>query len=689
MSRTLLRTLAHRTAGVCTIPLVLSLVLALALLSGCGGGSIAGIDDAVRERPLGAVRSVQRLNRVEYDNTIRDLTGSELKPGALFPPDDISHGFDNIADVLSLSPVQVEMAYNAAVAVVDDVMARDKVRHLRYEAETIGAANGTVAGDAWKLVSEGEIVVAADPIEGHDGQGRYTIAALVHAERTGPTPVRIVIRVDGRDVESFDILDGATKRAYRTEVELPRAPATIALAYTNDLETGSRYRNVHVDAITIDGPAGVVVENPLRATLVACNLDTDDCLRETIARFGDRAWRRPLRRAEIDDLVTLAAEVEADELTHTDDVGTARDAGLATALRAILASPHFLFRIERADPTTNTASLDAYALASRLSYFLWSTQPDEALYERAASGALIEDSVLALEIERMLDDRRATAFVDNFVGQWLSLRGLDEHEPDARAFPDYDVALKNDMVTETKLVFAELLRHNRPVHELLTADFTYTNPRLSRHYGLADRGAADFARRSLPGERTGILGHASVLTATSHPARTSPVKRGKWVLEQLLCTIPPPPPPGVDGLPQEEKPSGSLRERMEAHRAEPVCAGCHSFMDPIGFGLENFDATGRFRIDDAGFAIDASGTLPSGDEFEGGVELASLIATDKRFPRCVTTKLATYALGHAPTWDVRPLTERWLVEGAGLRDLVRSLIMSEPFRTHRTRTTPR
>ena len=657
--------------------------VATLFLSACGTSETGGIPDDVRLQTLGDVQSVHRLNRVEYDNTIRDLTGTELKPGALFPPDDISHGFDNIADVLSLSPVQVEMAYNAADAVIEDVMARTKVRHQRFEAESVGAENGVIAGDAWKLVSEGEVVVHPEAPTDHPGTGTYTIRALAHAERTGPTPVRLVIRVDGEDVEAFDVLDSTTKTVYETTITLDRAPESVALAYTNDLGTGSIYRNVHVDAITIDGPSELTVANPLRERVVDCDLENEPaCLTDTIVRFGDRAWRRPLTFEEIDGLVSLATEVEALERAYVDS-RTARDEGLASTLRAILASPNFLFRIERT-AADSSERIDSFALAARLSYFLWSTKPDQRLHRLAATGELTKETILEGEVERMLNDGRAAALVDNFVGQWLSLRGLDEHEPDARVFPDYDVALKNDMVTETKLVFAELLNRNAPVQQLLTADFTYTNERLATHYGLEPNGSS-FARQVLGIERAGILGHASILTATSHPARTSPVKRGKWVLEQLLCTTPPPPPPGVDGLAQEATPSGSLRERMEAHRSEPVCAGCHTFMDPIGFGLENFDGTGRFRRDDRGFAVDATGTLPSGEAFEGGVELARLIAADVRFPRCVVTKLATFALGAKPRWNVRPFTDRWLADGGGLRDLVISLIMSEPFRTHRVR----
>ena len=295
----------------------------------------------------------------------------------------------------------------------------------------------------------------------------------------------------------------------------------------------------------------------------------------------------------------------------------------------------------------------------------------------------------AAEIERMLQDPRAEAFIDNFTGQWLTLRGLEAHEPNRKTYPDYDLSLKADMIGETKRLFATLLENNQPVAELLTANYTFTTPRLAEHYNLpAPAGEGRFVRAALPAGRLGLLGHASVLTATSHPNRTSPVKRGKWVLEQLLCSAPPPPPPAVEGLPNENQEQASLRERMEQHRADPVCAGCHKIMDPIGFGLEHYDGTGRWRDLDGAHEIDATGTLPDGRTFDGGVELAHLISTDPRFPQCVTRQMLTYALGREPNLLLaNQLAANWSERGAGLRDLVLMIATSDAFRNHQPQTT--
>jgi hypothetical protein len=633
--------------------------------------------------------TMHRLNRIEYNNTVRDLLGTSLTPADLFPPDDVSHGFDNIADVLSISPVQVEMYHHAAKALIDDVMSIDRIASLRIEAEDLGSAVGAPAGDAWKLVSNGEIATTL-----HNGAGTYRIVVLAWSERPGPVPIRMAIRVNGADVQVFDVLADATlPGSYEARIVLVDAPQEIAVAYVNDRESGSKYRNLLVDSISIEGPLDVAAHNLLRDRIMICNpatLDPRICAREIVAAFGRRAWRHPLGDDEIDRFVEFISTANSQDDKGSDDFAT----GISLALRAMLASPQFLFRIETdPDPASRPPKpLNDYELASRLSYFLWSTMPDEELFAVAATGTLGRDDVLRGQVERMLADPMALAFVDNFAGQWLSLRGLDEHEPDADVFPAYDMALKNDMVTETKMLFQALLNGNRPVHELLTADFTYANARLAAHYGLRSEsdGEAEvlesFERLALPPERSGLLGHASMLTVTSNPTRTSPVKRGKWVLEQLLCTAPPPPPPGVAGLQRQSMPSASLRERMESHRADPLCAACHTLMDPIGFGLENFDGTGRWRELDGGFAIDASGALPGEQAFEGGVELAALLAQDARFPRCVVSKLYTYALGRAPTWDVSPFTTNWLEGGAGLNDLVVAIATSQPFRQHRTAT---
>jgi hypothetical protein len=644
-----------------------------------------GPDAAVDSKPVALEPerlSLHRLNRVEYNNTVRDLLGTELTPADLFPADDVSHGFDNIADVLSLSPAQVEMYHQAAADLVADAMAPGKVPTLRLEAETLGSTVGAMSGEAWKLVTEGEIVAELDT-----APGTYEITVLAWTERVGPTPIRMALRVDGKEVQTFDVLADATRPgAYRAQVDLAGGDERVEVAYLNDRDTGSRYRNLLVDSVTIEGPRGVVTSNPLRERIMIClptqrsgpDLEEERaCAQEIIAGFGQRAWRRPLESSEVEELVAFAFEQG-----RGDDFA----ARIGLALRAILASPQFIFRIETfRDPAEG---LDDYELASRLSYFLWSTMPDDALFATAQQGKLNSDEVLSAEVARMLADPKADAFVENFVGQWLSLRGLDEHEPDRKIFPAYDLALKNDMVTETESLFRTLLDGNRPVRELLTASFTFTNSRLGAHYGLEDGGEDRdaFARTALPPERAGILGHASILTVTSHPTRTSAVKRGKWVLEQLLCSGPPPPPPGVEGLASEPVPSATLRERMEQHRSQPICAACHTMMDPIGFGLENYDGTGKWRERDGEFLIDASGTLPDGEHFEGGVQLAVLLADDPRFPRCMATKMYTYALGRAPDWDVAPFVANWTAAEARLGDLVRAVAMSQAFRQHGGKT---
>lgn len=657
--------------------------------------------------------SLHRLNRVEYNNTVRDLLGTALRPADHFPPDDVSHGFDNIANVLALSPVQVEMYHRAADQLITDALTplRTPATVIEAEAldgEAIAAAPVTTPGasldpyakneaevpptrsykpgartaDAWKFVSEAALPL---PLTGLD-PGVYHVSVRAWTERAGPTPVRMNLELDGEVVRAFDILAEVDKPGvYRVDVTFDRPDQTLALRYTNDFDTGSRWRNLLIDSVTLEGPMGATEPNPLRARIMVCEPDPANpapCGRSIIEQFATRAWRRPVQPNELTDLETLAGIATA---TNRD----AFDASIELALTAILTSPHFVFRVERRPVDGTPTPLNNHELASRLAYFLWSSMPDDALFDAAANGDLSETKRLEAEIDRMLADPRAQAFVDNFVGQWLTLRGLEAHEPNRRTYPDYDLALKADMIGETKQLFSALLRDNRPADELLTAGYTFTTPRLAEHYDLGGAGQSEagFVRVALPTGRMGLLGHASILTATSHPNRTSPVKRGKWVLEQLLCSAPPPPPPAVEGLPNDEQQSASLRQRMEQHRSDPVCAGCHKIMDPIGFGLEHYDGTGKWRDLDGEHPIDATGTLPDGRAFDGGVELAELIATDPRFPQCVTRQMLTYALGSEPDLlGSNQLAATWSDDGAGLRDLVRMIATSDAFRNHPPQT---
>jgi hypothetical protein len=425
-----------------------------------------------------------------------------------------------------------------------------------------------------------------------------------------------------------------------------------------------------------------------RASVLVCEPDasSDTCARQILTGFARRAFRRPVADAEITRLLSLVQQAQA--------AGNGYQDAVKAALRAILLSPHFLFMVERSSvPGANGASpINDHELATRLSYFLWSSTPDSELSTQADAGTLARDSAaLGTTTERMLLDQKASAMTQNFAGQWLTLRRLALVEPSPRTFPTYNVGLRNAAVEETERFLSALVQENAPLETVLTADFTFVNQDLAQHYGMPAPGS-DYQRVSLTATaRTGLLGQTSFLMATSHPSQTSPSKRGAWVLEQLLCSPPQPPPPDVNttDFVTDPGPGGqTLRQRFEQHRADARCAGCHATLDPIGFGLENFDAIGAYRTMDNGGPVDASGTLED-VPFSGARELATLLAGDPRFASCVAQQLLTYAVGrsfHTPEARVyaEALVAHARAEGRhGFRNLIDSVVQSEAFRTRR------
>lgn len=507
-------------------------------------------DSCAMGRDPGRV-TIHRLNRAEYNNTVRDLLSDDTSPAQDFPSDDFGYGFDNIADVLSTSPLLVEKFETTAENLIEAAWARD--------------APGC------------------------------------------------------------------------------RSPA-----------------------IRICEPG-----------------EDRQCGRNIITRFARRAWRRPASAAEIAQLISLFNVAAAQ--------GDPPEVGVKLALRAILVSPHFLYRIEGDDdPQSNTAHfLNDYELATRLSYFLWSSTPDGTLSALADDGTLHKPAVIEAQVRRMLRDPKSSALQENFVGEWLYTRALDSVQPDARLYPQFDDELKWSMQQETELFYRSLIDENRDALDLLDSDYTFVNARLADHYGLPGVSGTEMRRVSLQGtQRRGILSQASFLAVTSHPNRTSPVKRGKWVMGQLLCTEPPPPPPNIPPLPEGEGQGGTLRERMQAHRANPTCASCHAVMDPIGFGLENFDAVGHWReLDAEGMPIDASGVLPNERAFSGAKELASLLKQDDHVPACFVRQLLTYALGRGTTRSdecaIADMTEAFQSSGNHLADLFQLIATSDPFMRRR------
>ncbi len=420
---------------------------------------------------------------------------------------------------------------------------------------------------------------------------------------------------------------------------------------------------------------------PVRDRYLTCDVASDGeaCARSVLASFTRRAWRRPADEAEIDRLLDVARVAS--------DRGEAAEPALRLAMTAALVSPHFLYHVE-IDPTPGGPShaVSPYELASRLSYFLWASAPDDELLDLAAAGTLTDDEVMRAQVERMLDDPRASSLTEDFAGQWLWTRLVPDHVVDRELFAAWDGALARSARLELERFFGAFLEEDRPVRDMLTADFSFVDARLAAHYGIEGITGTELVRVTLPAERqAGLLGKAGLLAVTSQPNRTSPVKRGVWVLEQLLCTHPPPPPPGVEGLDATEPvPGETLRQRFERHRTDPVCASCHTVMDPIGFGLERFDAIGRHRTEDDGATIDDSGELPGGYAFSGAVELAGLLSADPRFDRCVSRQLLTYALGRGMRSDdsvwVHAITERAAARGGSLRAVIAEIALSPPFR---------
>ncbi len=599
--------------------------------------------------------TVRRLNRFEYRNTIRDLLGIDYEPAVDFPGDDVGNGFDNMGDVLTMPPVLMERYLTAAEAIAQQAIIADdpkRRRTQRFEAEDLLRAvpSGGAADGVFRLYSNGELFTEVAIAQA----GRYLLRARSYAEQAGPETARMAMTVNGKRVHEFEV-DATRGEAelYEIETELPAGQVRLGAAFTNDYfrrdaeEGEARDRNLAIDYLELDGPLGLE-PTPLPAAhheIIFCKptpATRNQCLRDIVRRLATRAFRRPVDGREVSRLTRLVDRAQQ----H----GASFERGLQLVLQAVLISPHFLYRVELPDDEVAKSgrALNDFQLATRLSYFLWSSMPDGELLELAAEDRLHEDGVLDAQIRRMLADEKAGALVDNFMAQWLTLRNLQLADPDPARFPEFDDDLRAAMLSETRLFCEAVVREDRSVLDFLDADHTFLNQRLAAHYGIAGVEGEEFRRVELADDaRGGVLTQASILTVTSNPTRTSPVKRGKWVLEQLLGTPPPAPPPNVPELEAADgELSGTLREQMEQHRADPTCASCHKLMDPLGFGLENFDAIGRWRDREGEQEIDASGELPSGEKFFGPGELRQvLLSRAAEFRRALAEKMLVYALG--------------------------------------------
>jgi mono/diheme cytochrome c family protein len=645
--------------------------------------------------------TVRRLNRTEYNNTIRDLVGIDFQPADDFPADDIGHGFDNIGDVLSVSPLLLERYLVAAESIAHQAIAveppRPAVRHLEGRFLLPFLEPSRSRGIRWRPLS------GTDKLQAHyllRTEGDYVLRVRAYGTSPDAEPARLALLADGKELKTFDV-KGTEKDSVLCEAPVAFAPGEhqLDVALVNPTR-GDKPRTLFVRYLELAGPKDAWP--PSHRRLLACTpvLSQREQTREVLTRFASRAYRRPATAAEVERLIKLVDDAEAR--------GEKWEAGIRFAVQAVLVSPKFLFRLELDDcpDSPGPHPLDDYQLASRLSYFLWSSMPDDELFALAGRKALAAN--LDAQVRRMLQDPRARALVDNFALQWLQLRRLKTVTPDPKLFPSFNEKLRAAMLEETSRFVDAVFREDRSILDLIDADFTFLNGPLARHYGIVDTNGtrADekparpggqpiygdkFQRVHLSGGgRGGLLTQASVLTVTSNPTRTSPVKRGRWVLEQILGTPPPPPPPDVPELAEGAKAilSGSLRQRMEQHRTKPSCAICHARMDPIGFGFENFDAVGAFRTKDGDFPIDPSATLPDGQSFKGPDELKAILRGKKElFARCLAEKMLTYALGRGLEYYDRPAVDR-IVAALARNDykfstLVAEIARSDPFRLRR------
>ena len=671
----------------------------------------AELDRAAENAPNPGRRpALHRLSRTEYQNAVRDLLALDNLPkefdvSTLLPADNVTSGFDNLAELLFVSPATLERYLAAArkisrLAVGDTSMPpivdryqldRDLIQDGHLDGLPLGTRGGTLIRS--HLPADGEYVLTVEFAQA--ARDEHEVEVSVDGERVS------LFSIGGRPLVrgASGVFAFEAEPPVDVRVPLGAGPREIAVAFLQ--KTGARHeslvrasrrgqrREPSIATVTLSGPYGVdgAGDTPSRERIFTCRpggaaAAAEPCAREILSILARRAYRRPVTDADLDLLVPFYEEGRAEG---------GFDRGIQRALERLLVSPEFLYRIERdpegVDPGASYR-VGALELASRLSFFLWSSIPDDELLDRAIDGTLGDPAVLEAQVQRMLADRRSRALVDNFAEQWLYLRDVEAKEPDPGFFPGFDENLRQAFQRETELFIDSVLREDRSVSDLLTADYTFVNERLARHYGIPYVYGSHFRRVPLDGTaRRGLLGQGGILTLTSYATRTSPVLRGKWILENLLASPPPPPPPDIPSLAEttDDGAALSMRAAMERHRANPACASCHAQMDPLGFALENFDAVGRWRNrGESNDAIDASGVLPDGTSFEGpeGMRQA-LLREPKRFVATVTEKLLTYALGrNVESYDMPAV--RAIVRDAERNDyrfssIVLGIVRSTPF----------
>jgi len=654
------------------------------------------LDQQALRQPNPGHKPVHRLNRTEYGNAVRDLLDLNVDVAELLPPDDESNGFDNIAGVLRISPSLLEQYLSASHKISALAVGTDKdLLTTPYrvppddsqEDQVEGLPLGTRGGFAFRHTFPQDATYQFNVFLLRNIVGYMTGLEFAHQLEISIDGERVFVAGVGgaednlaSDTNMSETADKIDERL-KTKVPVKAGPHSVAVTFIRrnfaesdePLQRQERNHDLQdmnglplIDHVTVTGPfdpmgAG---DTPSRRRLFICRptsaTDETGCAQKILTAVARRAYRRPVTEADMAPVMEMYA------------AGRKKgsfDNGIEQGLRLVLASPKFLFRTE-VSPASGSARVTDLELASRLSFFLWSSIPDDELLTVAAAGKLNQPAVLDQQIKRMLRDPRGRALVDNFASQWLMLRNLKSHQPTPGDFPNWDNELRQSFRTETELFFQSIMKEDRSIIALIDADYTFVNERLARHYGIPNVYGSQYRRVKLTDEnRRGLLGQGSILTVTSQPDRTSVVLRGKWILENILGTPPPPPPPNVNtNLPQDAAEPKSLKQLMEQHRASPTCASCHRVMDPLGFALENFDGVGGWRTKDKSGTIDATGQLADGSRVDGPVSLRqALLKKPDMFARVLTEKLMTYALGRGVEYYDEP-TIRGIARDASKQD---------------------
>jgi mono/diheme cytochrome c family protein len=632
--------------------------------------------------------TAHRLNRSEYSNTIRDLLGVVFRADEEFPPDDSGYGFDNVGDVLTVSPALMQKYLSAAEQISSRAVGGDplpkpstfirKDRIRRFDINTIQLTD--------RIEFDAEYIVRANLI-GHRGANDKPVTLLITVDGKPLKTVEVPVQISAVNLQG-----GSTQRSYQeVRTFLSGGEHNFRAEFSldpglKDIPKEARFNNnwnIYPETIEIIGPFASAAPHASQKKVLICDPASGTaCVERILTALAHRAYRRPATKPEITKLTAVFLRAKTAGYTPAQS--------LQFAITSILVSPQFLFRVER-DPKPGTVGrIGDLELASRLSYFLWSSMPDDELLRLAESNKLHQPAVLDAQLKRMIADGKSSSLAENFAGQWLEIRSLDAVKPDAKKFPDWNADLREAMRTETRMFFEAVLRDDRPVSDFIDGKYTFVNEMLAKHYGIEGVTGTEFRRVDLKtDQRSGVLTQGSVLTVSSYPSRTSVVLRGKYLLENILGAPPPPPPPDVPRLNEETVGvAKSLRQQMEQHRADAVCASCHSRMDVLGFGLENYDAIGRWRTQDGKFPVDPGGSFPNGKSFSTPAEMKVLLHDNMpEFTRCLTEKLLTYALGRGvEAYDrrtVQDLLNQTAAHEYRFQSLVTAIVHSAPFQQRR------